>query len=375
MILTVKMKKMAAFLMAMMVAAAPLSVSAAEDPVVGTLTMDTSSYTLPPKGIYDFKATISGDGLKQENVEVYSSRSGIAKVERVAGTGKYRITGLTDGVTYITAEYAGVHASIKVTVQNGAKPSGITNWTVSQIHASDTASTVNVTFPEGTNLMGVAALLEKNRVCSASEVLEAAKGNLFDSYDFIAAITNPTSRYYKLEGYLFPDTYNFYRGDSAKNALKRMLDAMQTKMDNLKTQAAAAGMSVDQLLTLASLIQAEAANAADMYQVSSVLHNRLNNGAANGTPKLQCDSTSFYPYRTKTEAPAGFDSTYDTYTITGLPAGPICNPGMTAIDAALHPTATSYYYFCHSKDGTAYYAATYEEHQQNLILAGLQPAQ
>ena len=364
-------KKFAAFLLAASMLAAPATAYAADTDVVGTLTMDTSSYIMPPGGIYDFKATVGGSVLKQEEVEVWSSRDGIAKVARVAGTGKYRITGVKAGVTYITSEIKGVHASIKVTVENNAKPHGVTNWTTSLIHQADLSPTVNVTFPEGTNLMGIAALLEKNRVCSAADVLAAAKSTQFDSYDFIGAITNASSRYYKLEGYLFPDTYNFYKQDSAANALKRMLNNTQNKMADIKTKAAAAGLTVDQLMTMASLIQSEASGTSDMYLVSSVLHNRLKDGAAHNTPRLEFDSTYYYPYRVKSEAPEGFSSTYNTYNFTGLPAGPICSPGASAIDASLNPTGTNYYYFCHSASGAAYYAATLEEHEQNLILAGL----
>ena len=367
-----RFKKAFAFLLSCALLATPTAVYAADaDAVVGTLSMDTFSYTMAPGGIYDFKASLSSSVLKQEDVKVWSSRDGIAKVTRVAGTGKYRITGLKAGVTYITSEIKGVHASIQVTVENGVKPHGVTNWTTSLIHQSDLSPTVNITFPEGTNLMGVAALLEKNHVCSASDVLAAAKSTQFDNYSFIASLTNASSRYYKLEGYLFPDTYNFYKEDSAANALKRMLNNMQTKMTDLQTQAAAQGMTVDQVLTMASLIQAEASSASDMYLVSSVLHNRLTNGAAHDTPRLQFDSTVFYPYRVKSEAPAGFTSTYDTYNFSGLPIGPICNPGASAIDAALHPSSTNYYYFCHSASGTGYYAETLDEHNQNLIIAGL----
>ena len=91
---------------------------------VRTLTMDTRSYTMAPKDIYDFRAKVDGEGLKQENVKVYSSRTGIATVARVPGTDKYRITGVAEGVCYVISEISGVHASIKVTVQKGVKKHG-----------------------------------------------------------------------------------------------------------------------------------------------------------------------------------------------------------------------------------------------------------
>ena len=112
-----------------------------------------------------------------------------------------------------------------------------------------------------------------------------------------------------------------------------------------------------------------------MYNVSSVIYNRLESGADSDVYRLELDSTRYYPYRKKSAIPAderkGFKSTYNTYDIKGLPAGPICNPGMEAIMAALYPNDTGYLYFCHDKDGNAYYSDNYEDHRYNLVLAGL----
>jgi UPF0755 protein len=134
-------------------------------------------------------------------------------------------------------------------------------------------------------------------------------------------------------------------------------------------------MTLDQLLTLASMIQAEAADKDDMAKVSSVFHNRLNSGGKDDLLRLRSDPTTYYPYRQKSLVPAElrdtYKSRYDTYTIEGLPPGPICNPGMDAIDAALNPADTDYYYFCHDAKGKAYYAKTNTQHQANLKKAGL----
>ncbi|WP_101697080.1 glycoside hydrolase family 10 protein [Clostridium minihomine] len=103
---------------------------------VGTLAMDTRSYQMAPGNIYDFRATVSGSGLDQSKIKVYSSRDGIAKVSRVAGTDKYRITGLQEGVSYVIAEINGVHASVKVTVQKGVSPKGEACRSVSIVGAN-----------------------------------------------------------------------------------------------------------------------------------------------------------------------------------------------------------------------------------------------
>ena len=128
--------------------------------------------------------------------------------------------------------------------------------------------------------------------------------------------------------------------------------------------------SLDEIMTIASIIQAEAADSEDMYYISSIIHNRLDADADEGVSALGLDSTKFYPYRSKDKLPAdiaaNYQSRYDTYDNTGLPPGPICNPGMEAIKAAVTPYDTSYYYFFHDNNGKAYYASTIEEHEANL---------
>ena len=160
------------------------------------------------------------------------------------------------------------------------------------------------------------------------------------------------------------------------------------KRVTIEQRAKAAGMTVDEIITLASIIQAEAADVDDMYLVSSVLHNRLNTAESDGVSpfgdvgmtRLQVDSTVYYPYKSKTQIPIAeknsFKSRYDTYDIEGLPAGAICNPGKDAIDAALSPDDTNYYFFCHKAATTdspaqSYYASTGIEHESNLVKAGL----
>ncbi len=249
----------------------------------------------------------------------------------------------------------------------------IINYLQSDFHRVDT---VRIQFREGLNVMEIARLFEENGVCTAEEILALANSDTFDGFDMISAITNDSERYYRLEGYLFPDTYDFYLGEDPEDALKKLLrQADKVLLEEYDEEIAASGMTMDEVMTLASIIQAESANEDDMYNVSSVLHNRLENGAATGTAQLGCDATVFYPYRTREDVPESvretFASRYNTYQIIGLPPGPICNPGRSAIEAALQPNDTGYYYFCHDADGNAYYAVTAEEHQQNLVEAGL----
>lgn len=234
---------------------------------------------------------------------------------------------------------------------------------------------VKITFPEGTNAPEVAQLLQDNGVCSKDEALAYINSNQLDEkYDFLKGLAG--ERYYHMEGYLFPDTYDFFKDEAPENAISKLVSNCNKKLTKeVRDQIAASGMTTDEIMTLASMIQAEAADEEDMYVISSVFHNRLNSDGTDGLLRLQSDPTMYYPYRTKAAVPEDirdtYSSKYNTYEIQGLPAGPICNPGSKAIDAALNPKDTKYYYFCHDAERNAYYARTLDEHQANLRKAGL----
>lgn len=243
---------------------------------------------------------------------------------------------------------------------------------------SESKEVVSVTFPEGVTALEAAALLEENEVCSSEDFLTAINTADFDEYTMIGEITNASEKYFKLEGYLFPDTYQFYKGEEIDSVVSKMLYNFQNRTEDLEEDIANSGMTMDQIVILASIIQREAANTQDMANVSAVLHNRLDYGADYGIYSLQCDSTMYYPYKTASDVPAEGArayGNYDTYQVQGLPAGAICNPGLDAIEAALHPNtegdAPYYLYFCHAADGTAYYATNEADHNYNRQLAGL----
>ena len=148
------------------------------------------------------------------------------------------------------------------------------------------------------------------------------------------------------------------------------------------------GIAFEDLINMASLVQAESADENDMYYVSSIFYNRLATDQWGGTNEygdgelnmLKSDATIYYPYSSQVDIPEDikdtFHSSYNTYEITNLPPGAICNPGEAAIKAALNPKDTGYYYFCHkaatdSAPAQAYYATTYYEHLANMQEAGL----
>lgn len=238
--------------------------------------------------------------------------------------------------------------------------------------------TVRVTFPEGFTAVQIAQRLEENGVCPAKDFIDALEnpGALAESYPLIAGMKNTAERPFPLEGYLFPDTYEFYCGESAETVLGRFLKNTEAKLtDEEEKRAEQLGYTLDEILTLASVIQKEAGVKEEMSKVSSVLLNRLTNDSYK---KLQCDVTVHYINDYVTGSPylpsvtQDFAALYNTYKCEGLPAGAICNPGLDAIRAALYPEESDWFFFVTDEDGNYYYASTYEEHQKNCRLCGIE---
>lgn len=235
--------------------------------------------------------------------------------------------------------------------------------------------TVTITFYEGEYLTDVAARLEENGVCTAEDFLFEFNRNL--GYDFEKYLTDVDNVFYAREGYFFPDTYDFYVGDTAFNIAKTLRDHYNSKLnDAMYKKMNDMGLTLNDTITLASIVQMEAANVNEMPNVASVFLNRLDD--PDTFPRLESDTTYKYINEVISKK-AGNDDTiahyteyYDTYSRAGLPAGPICNPGIEAINAVLNPSDTDYYYFCNNLEtGETFYAKTLEEHEENLILAGL----
>lgn len=250
-------------------------------------------------------------------------------------------------------------------------------------------NTVTVMIPEGYNAQQIGQLLEENLVCRADDFEKYYRSKL-EKYDFEEQITVTENRFYALEGYLFPDTYEFYVIDDlpdkpsmdtsqyAKQAAEKMYSIFQNKITKkMYARAKELGMTFDEVVTLASIIQKEGTNEENMANISSVFHNRLENMYE--YPHLQSDTTDNYIEdvirpNIPSSSLALYENVitaYDTYTCEGLPAGPICSPGLEAINAALYPAETDYYYFLSSSDGVFYYASTVEKHEQNIIDAAL----
>lgn len=227
---------------------------------------------------------------------------------------------------------------------------------------------VKVTIPEGYTLQQIGKRLQKYGVCTEQDFLNAADDDKI-TFAYSSQISS-NQRFYRLEGYLFPDTYEFYKKQSAQGVVEKMLKNFDDKFNStLRDRAQSNGMTVDQAATLASIIQAEAGTKANMADISSVFHNRLNQGI-NGKKLLQSDATIFYIKRdiqmVLSQNDTQINSPYNTYRNEGLPPGPICNPGLDALKAALYPSDTGNYYFVSDSNGNYYFAATYQQHVANV---------
>ncbi len=236
--------------------------------------------------------------------------------------------------------------------------------------------TIRLSFPEGWTIPQIFNKLDENGVCPAEYLYTALAEVEFD-YAFINRVPKNGERYFYLEGYVFPDTYDFFTsdkqngmGENPNSVIRKFLANYEAKWSDVyEERAQELGLTMDEVIIIASIIQKEAADKSQMQDVSSVIHNRLNNRSS--YPTLGCDSTKNYvnTYLTNLLGSAkasAYLSAYDTNsTRSGLPAGPICNPGVAAIEAALNPSDTNYYYFCHNNRGKLYLARTYTEFQSN----------
>ena len=236
----------------------------------------------------------------------------------------------------------------------------------------------NITLIPGWTIEEFADKLVQDGVLqSKDEFLQLCRtGEAFQDYYYIAdvlATKNVSQRKYVLEGYLSPNTYEVYTDASAEDILRKLLSQTERAFPaDAQEQAAEMGYTMDQIITLASLIEKEARNA-DFAKVSAVFHNRLNQGM-----KLQSDVTIHYITGVRkmalTDSDLAISSPYNTYQNAGLPLGPVCNPSSEAISAALYPDATyvaeNYLYFC-AKDpesGELYFSRTLQEHEQAVSI-------
>ena len=233
---------------------------------------------------------------------------------------------------------------------------------------SSTREVIKLTIPEGYTCRQIFALLEENRVCTAKDIASyAANGELSD-YWFLEDIVRGSE--YCLEGFLFPDTYQFYKNSSPREALEKMLsnfdnrfsEEMRAQIDVLNANVTGGGYDVREIVIVASLIEKESAAPAESPTIASVIYNRLHNW--DYPALLNIDAAIVYAQGGESDTiDTGIDSPYNTYRYTGLTPTPISNPGLSSLKAALNPETTKYYFYVlNPATGMHQFSTTQAEH-------------
>ena len=257
---------------------------------------------------------------------------------------------------------------------------------VNELSSSGKREEVTVQIPDGYNCRQIFKLLEEKGVATAEALEEYAANGELGEYWFLENVERGDK--YCLEGFLFPDTYNFYKGGGAEHAINKLLGGFENKFnedhqemleklnkelaqimrDNGKDDAYVTEnmLTVREVIIIASLIEKEAASAKEAPNIASVIYNRLYDWGSN--PRyLNIDAAIVYITGNNKEIDTGVDSPYNTYLNTGLTPTPIANPGMATIEAALKPSDTDYYYYVlNPETGNHVFAATREEHEANV---------
>ena len=251
---------------------------------------------------------------------------------------------------------------------------------VNMMSASSSREVVeNVLIPEGYTCRQIFELLESKRVCTAKDLAEYAASGELDAYWFLENVERGSE--YCLEGFLFPDTYDFYKNSSPRDVLEKLLsnfdyrftEEMRAQMDVLNANITGGTFDIHDVVIVASMIEKETASNSESPMIASVIYNRLFNWG--GTPAyLNIDASIVYALDGKTDLTAEdlkIDSPYNTYTHTGLTPGAISNPGLASLKAALSPAATNYYFYVlNPAEGLHKFSTTLDEH--NAFIATLE---
>lgn len=237
---------------------------------------------------------------------------------------------------------------------------------------------ISITFKEGINIRKIATLISENTNNSYDDVIKKASDETFintliNKYWFLTEDIKNKNIYYSLEGYLFPDTYRFNNREvTTEEIFTKMLDEMDKKLSKYKDEINKSDLSVHEIITLASVVELEGAKATDRKGVAGVFYNRL---ASSAYPTLGSDATTYYAskiddwsYSLTYKELNDCKNKYNTRcsSNTGLPIGPICNPGIESIEATIIPDKHEYYYFVADCNGKVYLTKNSTEHN-NII--------
>ena len=229
---------------------------------------------------------------------------------------------------------------------------------------------IKLTIPEGYTCRQIFALLEENRICTAVDAAAYAANGELPEYWFLEGLERGTDNC--LEGYLFPDTYEFYKNSTPREAIERMLDNfehrfnedMLAQLETLNSKVTDGSYGIREIVIIASLIEKESAAPGESPKVAGVIYNRLFRWG-NNRPLLNIDASIVYAQEGQNQRiDTKLDHPYNTYLYEGLTPGPIANPGLSSLKAALNPESHNYYYYVlNPATGMHQFSTTYEEHQ------------
>ena len=236
------------------------------------------------------------------------------------------------------------------------------------LNGKDYDGAVAITIPKKKNIKEIGEILESRHICSSEDFINETKkiSDYKKRYSILSSYPDNAAGRTPMEGYLFADTYQFTSNSSAAAVVSQMLANTQNKFsDAMLKKISDHHQTVDQILTMASLIETESKLDSDKPKVASVFYNRLSKNM-----KLQSDATVNYALGEKktkiTNTDLKVDSPYNTYANNGLPIGPICSPSLKSIQAAINPAKTDYLYFVSDASGKTYYANNLQDHQSNV---------
>lgn len=230
--------------------------------------------------------------------------------------------------------------------------------------------TVQFTIPEGFRVEQIAERLAQMGMVDREQFLQLAREGNFPEFEFLREVSQLEDVKYKLEGYLFPDTYEVEKGAGAEEIVRLMLSRFERELTAERlTRLEEMGLTLHQWVTLSSMVEREAAVAKERPTIAGVFHNRLREGW-----DMEVDATVQYVVGQKerlTYADLEVDDPYNTYQYPGLPPGPIASPGAGSLEAVLYPEEHDYFFYVTKKDGSKehYFAKTYEQHQKNIALS------
>jgi len=299
------------------------------------------------KNDYNLELTRT-DTVAGEDVEVVipedSSVKEIARILHKAGLIKYEKAFVT---RLQSSEYRGRLQSGTYTLNTGMNTLQMMEAMASEIPA-EVEVLQTLTIPEGFTIDQIATRCENQDICTYTQFINAVKSVTSSDFEYLSDVPSGADVKYKLEGYLFPATYNIYSDTTASDLVSQMLAAFEANYtSDMASQAALMGMSSYDVLRVASMIEREARIADERSMIAAVIYNRVN-----AKMLLQIDSTvlyavtdGLYDVAEITTEDYSTDSLYNTYVYSGLPVGPICNPGTACINAALSPSTDAYLYY------------------------------